>query len=109
MVSKETFLRCIDLIKEKDRQQTELSDILEKMSPGSRCDALVYCEYSDMLLNILKESLGDEFDLICYKFYEFDEFDQETQKKQLENTPEIETWESLYDYLINKEASGNVR
>ena len=102
MINKQTFLEMIDFIKEKDSQQDELVKIFEKMCPGVYCDTLVYAEYETKMLKLLAESMDDDSGLISYKFYEFDNFDESTQHEQLTETPELRSWETVYDYLVSQ-------
>ena len=103
MISKELFIEYIDFIKKKRTQENDLSNTLEVMCPGCYCDTLIYEEYEEKLVNLLKILLNDTDDLIGYKLYEFDEFDEEMQAEQIQKTPEVESWETVYDYLVSKE------
>ena len=103
MISKETFVNYMKFIEAKQRQQDKLADILEEMSPTFRCDALVYVDYEEKLVSLLQDVLQDETDLIGYKLYEFDQFDAESKAEQLLKTPEVESWETVYDFLTSKE------
>ena len=100
MLSEDTFLKCLAFIKEKNKLQDEFSEMLERMAPGFRCDALVYCDYCDMLLKALGEALGDETDLIGYKLYEFDSLDANSQAEALEVMPYLSSWSAVYNHLV---------
>ena len=99
MVSKKEFLKYIKFIQEKQKQQQNLTEILEKMCPGFRCDALVYCDYETIVIKLLENMFEDKTELISYKLYEFDSFCNEDKIRQIKETPEVETWETVYDYL----------
>ncbi len=103
MISKENFVKYMKFIEAKQLQENKLADILEEMSPTFRCDALVYADYEENFLELLREVMQDKTDLIGYKMYEFDQFDEEEKAKQLLETPEVESWETVYDFLTSKE------
>lgn len=110
MINKQTFLEMIDFIKEKNSQQEALVKVFEKMCPGFYCDTLVYSEYEDKVIKLLSQAMEDESGLISYKFYEFDSFNESAQKQQLTETPELRSWETVYDYLISqKEARDHAK
>lgn len=102
LLSKKQFLDCIDFIKTKTHQELKLSKMLEELSPGTHCDLFLYSGYENLLISILQIIFNDTSELISYKLYEFDDFDPKTKSLQLQETPELETWESLYDYLISQ-------
>ena len=102
MISKEEFIEYIEFIQTKRRHEMELSEVLEMLCPGYRCDALIYNDYEDKLLDLLKNMFNDTDDLIKYKLYEFDEFDDVTQGEQIMETPEVASWSTVYDYLVNR-------
>ena len=61
----------------------------------------IYADYEDKLVYLLGIMFNDKTDLIGYKLYEFDAWpNQEWKNDQLKETPEVETWETVYDYLI---------
>lgn len=100
MLSKENFVKYMKFIEAKQLQENKLADILEEMSPTFRCDALVYSDYEANFIELLQEVMQDKTDLISYKLYEFDQFDAEEKAKQLLEIPEVESWGTVYDYLI---------
>ena len=100
IITKEMFLKAIDFIKKKDKQEEKLCDVLEELCPGEYVNAFIFSDYRKMLLDTLSYMLDDDADIITYKMYEFDSFSDEYKKQQLELTPELETWETIYDYLI---------
>lgn len=100
MISKENFVKYMKFIEAKQLQENKLADVLEDMCPTFRCDALVYADYEANFIELLQEVMQDESDLISYKMYEFDQFDAASKAKQLLETPEVESWETVYDYLI---------
>lgn len=101
MISKSQFIEIIDFIKRKNEQENTLCDVLESLSPGSFCDCFLYSEYEEKLRFLLEQFLNDKTELISYKLYEFDQWSsEERRQKQLLETPEVESWETVYDYLI---------
>ena len=100
MISKENFVKYMKFIEAKQLQENRLADILEEMCPGFYCDALVYSDYEANFLELLHEVMQDGTDLIGYKMYEFDQFDAKEKAKQLLETPEVVSWETVYDYLV---------
>ena len=103
MISKETFVKYMKFIEAKQLQENRLADILEEMCPTFRCDALVYSDYEANFIELLQEVLQDKDDFIGYKMYEFDQLEAEEKAKQLLETPEVESWETVYDYLVKGE------
>lgn len=111
MITKEEFIQCIDLIKKYSEMSSKLSDILEEMSPGGRCDTFMYSEYEDMTIKLLKSifNLPKDNDEIEYFIY-----DLEYGKKYkpgcytFKNGDEIDfsSAEKLYDFLINHRMRG---
>jgi len=102
VISKEEFVKYIEFIKEKERQQTKLADTFEELCPGFYCDTLVYCDYENKLLDLLIAMFEDDTEIITYKLYELDNFTKEEQEEQFKETPELTTWETVYDYLVER-------
>ena len=100
VLSKEQFLRIIDFIKTKDKQEDKFCSVLEELVPGEYCNAFIFYEYRDLVFNLLQTMFDDQSDLIVYKMYEFDNFSEEAKKQQLKLTPELESWGTVYDYLV---------
>ena len=61
MISKETFTKAMELIKEQDNINREFSLALEKVGDGHFIFG-VENKYLDALLMVLKESIGDKTD-----------------------------------------------
>lgn len=102
MLTKEQFLEYIDFIEDKNAQQMKLADIFSDMCPGFYCDTLVYSDIIDKLLDLLAHIMNDTSELIEYKMYEYNNFSKEDQLEELKENPECESWETVYNYLINK-------
>jgi len=101
MISKEQFIEIINFTKKKNEQETSFCDVLETLSPHAYCDCFLYSEYEEKVLFLLGLLLNDTSDLIGYKMYEFDQWSaEEAKQRQLHETPEVASWETVYDYLI---------
>ena len=90
----------MNFIVKKQIQQSELATVFETLCPNCYCDTFIYSEYEEMLVKLLVDMFQDKDELIAYKLYEFDDFSEEAKKHQLANTPEVDTWEGVYDYLV---------
>ena len=99
LFTKEEFVEYINFIKTQDEKQLLFIEALEALAPGNYCDAFIYTDYENKLLELLQKALHDENDDIGYKLWEFDQFNEEEKKRQLEETPWLESWEALYDHL----------
>ena len=104
MLSKETFVKTIDLIIDQRKKQDALCDALEACSPGCYCDAFVYSKYEENTVNILKEDMNDIDDLIGYFLYDLPNFTAQERDDILAENPEMKNAETLYDYLVKKAA-----
>ena len=100
VISKEDFVSYMNFIEKKQLLQNKFCSVLEELSENCYCDAFIYSDYEEKLVNLLTQIMEDESELITYKLYEFDQFDAAQKAKQLKETPEVETWETVYDYLI---------
>ena len=103
MINKKLFKDTIKFILKKQKQQNKFCDMLEEMSPGCRCDAIIYSDYETKIVELLQAALNDESDLLGYYLYEFINFTEEQQKQQIKLTPVLESLDTLYDYLASKE------
>ena len=103
LFTREEFVEYIRFIQEQDEKQLKFIDALEALAPGEYCNVFIYSEYQNKLLELIQRALNDENDDIGYKMYEFDQFSPREKESQLEETPWLESWETLYDYLANKE------
>ena len=106
MISKETFIKCIEFIKRKREQQEKLSNALQELD-NFNDPTCVFNEYEDMLISLLNEAMKlpcDEFfgtDL-DYFIYELD-FGREIGKLDEDCALYgIDSSDKLYDYLIKE-------
>jgi len=100
LFTKEEFVNYINFIKEQDEKQFVFIKALEGLAPNEYCNVFLYAEYEAKLLGLLQKALNDENDNIGYKLWEFDQFNPEEKARQLEETPWLESWEMLYDHLV---------
>lgn len=99
-MDKQTFIETIAFIYEERTRQDRFCDVLEFLSPGEYCNCFLYNRYEERLINMLVEIMDDkESDLIRYKMYEFDTWNIYDKEEQLKETPYLENWETLYDFL----------
>lgn len=108
MISKETFIKAINFIEEQEKKENKLCEVLEDLAGDYyRCEAFVYNQYQDMLLNVLQEDLNDTTDLIGYYLFEYRDMSEEKKKEQLKETPELESLETIFDYLVKEKENEN--
>lgn len=108
MISKETFIKAINFIEEQEKKEEKLCEVLEDLAGDYyRCEAFIYNQYQDMLLNVLQEDLDDTTDLIGYYLYEYRDRSEEQKQEQLKETPELESLETIYDYLVKEKENEN--
>jgi len=100
LLSKQEFVTYMEFIQKKSLQQDKFCKALEELSPETYCDVFLYGDYEDKLLKLITKVMYDHTELITYKLYDFDNFDAKHKAKQLQETPEVETWETVYDYLV---------
>lgn len=100
LISKHEFLDYIKFIEEKNKQQDAFKDVLEAMSPQCYCDAYIYSDYETKIVRLLEKVMHDTSNIISYKLYDYECFTEEQKADQLKETPEIKTWETVYDFLI---------
>ena len=99
MITKETFLNIFEQIKLHRNLELNLCAALEAMTDKCRCDALIYCKYEDLIVNLLEEIF--ETTLISYYIYELDFGEQWSSicSSDLDEVNALKNPESLYDYL----------
>ena len=100
LFTKEEFVNYINFIKEQDEKQLVFINALETLAPGEYCNVFIYTEYENKLLALIQKVLNDENDDIGYKMWEFDNFSDQEKAEQLKETPWLESWEALYDHLV---------
>lgn len=109
MITKEKFVEYMKFIERKDAQEHLFMETLEALCPGNYCDAFIYAEYEGKLVSLLQNVLNDANDLITYRLYEYAHLAEEEKLAQLTETPELESWGTLYDYLIKEKENGNLK
>lgn len=100
MISKETFIKAIDLIKEQDNINKEFSCALEKVGDGYFLFGTDN-KYLEALLMVLKESVGDKYDYISWWLYE-DSTDNKISSADGKQEWTLDTTEQLYDFIVNE-------
>lgn len=106
LITKEQFINRINFIKNLEAKESMLCNTLEELSPGCYCDALIYSECINEFIKDLERELEDA-NLIDYKMYEFDNWPNNRKEEELKKYPELESWETVYDYLIAKMEAKN--
>lgn len=107
MLSKETFVKTLDFIKDLGIKQCNFVKALESLSPITYCDAFIYDGVIDFLVNMLIEELNDinadiEYFLFEMNYVDDNSFDAALCPKYSDGTILYNSPETLYNYLINK-------
>lgn len=106
MMTKERFVYLINFIQEHQTLESNLCNALEAMTDGCYCDALVYSEYENELIQTMKDALNlsESDDIIDYFICDLD-FGRSYKPGAIsDNNGDIDlsTAEKLYDYIISK-------
>jgi hypothetical protein len=109
MITKEKFVEYMEFIERKDAQEHLFMETLETLCPGNYCDAFIYAEYEDKLISLLQNMLNDINDLITYRLYEYPMLTEEEKADQVKETPEVESWETVYEYLLQGANDENIK
>ena len=97
MVSKETFIKIIELIQEQDKIDEEIGTALEKIC-GSWVIFGTESKIKQALFLLLNEVINDSYDSISWWLYEnVDKFIYDKKGNIIENLTSVD---ALYDYLI---------
>lgn len=102
MVSKETFIKIIELIQEQDKIDQEIGTALEKMC-GSWVLFGTEHKIKKALFLLLDATINDKFDTISWWLYEnVDKFIYDKKGNIIEDLTSVD---ALHNYLIkNKES-----
>jgi len=101
MLSKESFVKALELLEKKREQEDRFCDILEELSGDhSYCDTFIYDEYENLVIDLLAEIFNDTSDLIGYRFCDYHSANDDYKKELLKQYPELESWSTVYDYLV---------
>ena len=106
MISKEMFLDTINFIYNQRKKDDILCDAIMKVCSYSSVNSF-YDTYENQVVNILEDALRDSNELISYKLYELDSLSVPSREKKIKEFPELESWESLYDYLVKNYKENN--
>ena len=102
ILTKESFVSLMEFIESQRNKANKVCDALEELNKESRCDLFLYADYEDKVLNILETMFDDTTDLIGYRMYDYPELPLQIQEAELKENPEVRSWETVYDYLIEK-------
>ena len=103
-LTKEDFLSVLDFIKEQRDKETKFIDVLELLSPQEYCNAFIYSQYEDKMVNLLRTILDDESDDIGYFLYEMEQGTSSivTGPTDQDGNVLYSNAAELYDYLMKK-------
>ena len=97
IITKETFCKALEMIREQERINDEFAQALQKVGNGHYVFGTEN-KFFDALLMVLKEAVNDQYDYISWWLYETSDYIVETsdgsQKWDLREP------EALYDYII---------
>ena len=99
VISKKEFVEYMEFIEKKSLQQEKFCKALEELSPETHYDVFLYGDYETKLVRLLEKVTEDHTDLISYRLYDFNCFDAKHKAKMIKECPELESWETIYDYL----------
>lgn len=101
MLSKESFVKALELLEKKREQEDRFCSILEELAGGhTYCDAFIYSDYEQLVIDLLEEIFNDNTDLIGYRLSDYYSANDDAKKEMLKQTPELESWSTVYDYLV---------
>ena len=109
LISFEEFKETLDFIDDQAEKQNKLCNVLEELSPGCYCDAFIYSEYENRLMEMLFKLMNlneDKINDLMYWFYDLEygvKYDEYVKLNYIKGKY-IEIYssmESLYNYLIN--------
>ena len=99
IITKETFCKALEMIREQERINDDFSQALQKVGNGYYVFGTEN-RYYDAMLMVLKEAVNDQYDYISWWLYDTDDYIVETtdgsQKWDLREP------EALYDYLVEE-------
>lgn len=99
MLSKETFLKALALIREQEKINDNFSKALEAVGDGHFLYG-VNNKYHEALMLVLKESVHDKYDYIEWWLYETTDYKVWTEDGR--NEWNLKKPEALYDYIVNE-------
>lgn len=109
ILTKQKFIDYINFIKTQYKNQDKFLDGLEALCPACICDAFIYEDYQNKLLDLLSEIMQDNGDDIGFFLFEADYIDLDEKDLNLEMFPRDEndnpyytSLSTLYDYLESK-------
>ena len=106
MLNKELFFKTLNTIEKHNTLTDEFCTILEKMSPACYCDAFIYNEYEELVLEHLSQHFDiDEMETIKYFIYDL-HFGKDYEPGCFSSGGkeiDLSSVEKLYEYLQNCE------
>ena len=103
MINKEYFVKCINFIKERDKQQQKINDMFTDEFEDSIF--YPYMKYETAFVDLLSKVMEDDGEWISYFIYELD-FGKNYKDGMVEdengNYIPMGTAEELYDFLIKE-------
>lgn len=98
-ISKETFCKVIDLIKEQESIDENFSNALQTVGNGFIAFGTEN-KYLEALLLTLKEAIGDKYDYISWWLYETSDY--KVYSADNKKVWDLKDPKVLYDYIINE-------
>ena len=100
MISKETFCKALQMIKEQSETHSQVGKALELVCDGYFVFG-AFDKYRDALLMVLKEAVNDQYDYISWWLYD------ESDTYMVWSEDESKEWclkepEDLYDFIRNE-------
>jgi len=103
LISKEEFVRLINLLIETRNQFNKLCETMEDLAPGFRVDFFPNCQYETEIIKLLSAELNETDDTIEYFMYDLEAGKAKEAKEGLtvlNKTYDLSTPELLYDALV---------
>ena len=100
MLSKETFCRALEMLREQEKIDHDFSNALEMVGDGH----FVYGvpnRYMNALLMVLKEAVNDRYDYIEWWVFR-ESVDFKVYAADDSTEWDLHTPEALYDYIVNE-------
>lgn len=104
-MNKELFIRALNEIKNHRSKEDKFLEALDAISPDTKNDTFLYCDYEALVIDMLEEAMKDDGEIIAWWIYDTN-FGAEEKFRSLfvENVEiELKEPEQLYDYLISRQ------
>ena len=105
MLTKDAFVKYINLMKKYSELTSKFCDVLEEMSPGCRCDAFLYSEYETAIVDLLKCALGlpqdnDDLEYFIYELEYGSKYKSGDYQLGDHTIVDFSSAENVYDYFV---------